>query len=317
MHIIIVDSNVTAQAVLADMLRSAGHIVIALAGAGEALAMIKADEVIDIAIVACELPDISGAEFCAEARLTAGEHRPLYIALMVSEQDNSAAMAALDAAADDFIQVPPRQGEIQARMRTAERLLALQRKLRRLATTDSLTGMLNRRAFVSRASEICAQAETRGSVSAILLDVDHFKEINDLYGHSIGDEALRAVAGEVGRDQLMVGRMGGDELCVLLEGHSEAEASAAAEQLRARIAALSVKTTQGKTSLTCSLGVSELAPGDDVDGLIRNADLALYRAKRAGRDCVATPPSAVWLEENPFKTAGVARTAKRQPAIRV
>lgn len=316
MHVVLVDPDLAAQAAVAGMLEPAGHVVSALADADEALAMINADEGIDAVIIAAELASMSGVELCWEVRLIAGERRPLYVALMASDVDGRTAIEALDGGADDVIQKPPRKREIRAQLRSAERLLTLQRKLIRLATTDSLTGLLNRRAFFGRATEICAQAASPGSVSAILLDIDYFKEINDLYGHSIGDEALRAVAGEVERDQLIVGRLGGDELCVLLDGHGEAEALAAAERLRAAIAGLSVKTVQGKTNLTCSLGVSELAPGDDIDGLIRNADLALYRAKLEGRDCVATPPTTVWLEENPLKTARVARAAKRKTAVR-
>jgi diguanylate cyclase (GGDEF)-like protein len=288
--------------------------VTGLADPREALDLIKADEGIDAVITASELTPMTGVELCWEVRLIAGEQRPIYVALMSSNIDGQTAIEALDVGADDLIQKPPKKQEIHARLRAAERLLTLQRKLIRLATIDSLTGLLNRRAFFERASEICARAPNTGSVSAILLDIDFFKEVNDLYGHATGDEALRAVAGEVRRGQSIVGRLGGDELCVLLEGCTEAEALKMAEKLRAGIAGLSVKTFEGKTSLTCSLGVSELASDEDIDGLIRNADLALYRAKLEGRDCAATPPPPVWLEENPLKSSGVARAVKRKTA---
>jgi diguanylate cyclase (GGDEF)-like protein len=296
------------------MLETAGHVVTALVDPREALARVKADEAIDAVIAAAELTPMTGVELCSEVRLLAGEHRPIYVALMSSTIDGRTVIEALDVGADDLIQKPPKKQEIHARLRSAERLLTLQRKLIRLATIDSLTGLLNRRAFFERATKICAQAPNTGSVSAILLDIDYFKEVNDLYGHSTGDEALRVVAGEVGRGQPLVGRLGGDELCVLLNGCTEVEALAAAERIRAGIAGLSVKTAKGKTSLTCSLGVSELAPEGDIDGLIRNADLALYRAKLEGRDRAATPPSPVWLEENPLKASRVARAVKRQHA---
>lgn len=314
MHIVFVDPSRAVQAAATRMLEPAGHVVSAFADPREALARIKADEGIDAVITAAELTPMSGVELCWEVRLIAGEQRPIYVALMSSNLEGRTAIEALDGGADDLIQKPPKKQEIHARLRSAERLLTLQRKLIRLATVDSLTGLLNRRAFFERATEICAQAPRTGSVSAILLDIDFFKEVNDLYGHATGDEALRAVAGEVRRGQSIVGRLGGDELCVLLDGYTEAEALEAAERLRAAIAGLSVRTAHGRTSVTCSLGVSELAPNDDVDGLIRNADLALYRAKLEGRDCAATTPSPVWLEANPLKATRVARAVKRKPA---
>jgi len=313
MHVVLVDPSRAVQSAVTSLLEPAGHVVSALADPCEALDRIKSDEGIDAVITAAELTPITGVELCWEVRLVAGEHRPIYIALMSSNLDGQTAIEALDVGADDLIRKPPRKQEIHAKLRSAERLLILQRKLIRLATTDSLTGLLNRRAFFERATEICAQASGSGSVSAILLDIDYFKEVNDLYGHSTGDEALRAVAREVGQGQPIVGRLGGDELCVLLNGCAEAGALEAAEELRARIASLTVKTAQGRTSLTCSLGVSELTPGDDVDALIRSADLALYRAKLEGRDRAAPPPPPVWLEENPLKAPRVARAARRKP----
>ncbi len=314
MHIVLIEPSHVVQAAISEMLEPAGHVVTALADPLAALDMIKADECVDGVVTAAELTPMTGVELCWEVRLISGEHRPIYVAVMSSNIDGQTAIEALDVGADDFIQKPPKKAEIHAKLRAAERLLTLQRKLIRLATIDSLTGLLNRRAFFERATEICAQAPKTGSVSAILLDIDYFKEVNDLYGHSTGDEALRVVAREVGQGQPIVGRLGGDEICVLLKGSTEAEALRAAEKLRAGIANLSVKTAQGRTSLTCSLGVSELAPGDDVDGLIRNADLALYRAKLEGRDCAATTPPPVWLEENPLKASRVARAVKRKPA---
>ena len=276
--------------------------------------MIKADEGIDAVITAAELTPITGVEFCWEVRLIAGEHRPIYVALMSSNIDGRTAIEALDVGADDLIQKPPKKQEIHARLRAAERLLTLQRKLIRLATIDSLTGLLNRRAFFERATEVCARAPNGSGVSAILLDIDFFKEVNDLYGHATGDEALRAVASEVRRGQSIVGQLGGDELCILLDGCTEAEALKVAEELRTGIAGLSVKTSEGRTSLTCSFGVSELGPDDDIDDLIRNADLGLYRAKLEGRNCAATPPPPVWLEENPLKSSRIARAVKRKTA---
>jgi len=315
MHIALVDPSHAVQAAVASLLESAGHVISSFTDSRVALETVRADETIEVVMAAGELTPIGNVELCWELRLIAGDSRPMYIALMSSSLDERTAIEALDVGADDLIRQPPSKEEFHAKLRAAERLLTLQRKLVRLATTDPLTGLLNRRAFFERGGAACANAQIDGTVSVILLDIDHFKEVNDLYGHFTGDETLRAVAREVGRGQKVAGRLGGDELCTLLDACGEAEALEAAEELRGRIENLSVKTANGRTSVTCSLGVAELVPHDDIDGLIRSADLALYRAKLEGRARTATTPTKDWLEENPLKKGRVARAAPRKSTV--
>ena len=312
MHVVLVDPSRAVRSAVANLLEPAGHVVSAHADACEALDRVQTDETIDAVITAAELAPMSGVELCWEVRLVAGEKRPIYIAMMSSNMEGPMAIEALDVGVDDLLHKPPNKHELQAKLRSAERLLTLQRKLIRLATTDPLTGLLNRRAFFERAIDVCADASANRNVAAILLDIDYFKEVNDLYGHHTGDEALRVVANEAGKEQPIVGRLGGDELCILLKDCTQADALKAAEKLCAGISAKSIKTSDGKTSVTCSLGVSELGPDDDVDDLIKNADLALYRAKHEGRDRAALPPLSSWLESNPRLTPGIARAGRRR-----
>ena len=260
MHVVLVEPSRAIRSAVATLLESAGHVVSALADPCEALDRIKTDKKIDAVITAAELTPISGVELCWEVRLIAGEQRPIYIALMSSNLEGRTAIEALDVGVDDLLHKPPDKQELHAKLRSAERLLTLQRKLIRLATTDPLTGLLNRRAFFERAIDICANASADRNVAAILLDIDYFKEVNDLYGHHTGDEALRAVANAAGVEQPIVGRLGGDELCILLKDCAQENALKVAEKLCASISALSVKTSDGNTSVTCSLGVSELGP---------------------------------------------------------
>jgi len=317
MHIALVDPSHAVQTDVATLLEPAGHIVSTFADSRSALETIRADETIEVVIAAGDLTPICSVELCWELRLLAGDTRPMYIALMSSTLDEQTSIEALDVGANDLIRQPPSKEELHAKFRAAERLLTLQRKLVRLATTDPLTGLLNRRAFFERAGAACTSAQIAGTVSVILLDIDNFKEVNDLYGHFTGDETLRAVAREMGRGQNAVGRLGGDELCTLLDACGEADALEVAEELRARIEGLSIETAQGKTSVTCSLGVAELAPHDDVDDLIRSADLALYRAKLEGRGRTAAQPSKDWLDENPLEKGRVARATRRKPAAEI
>ena len=166
-------------------------------------------------------------------------------------------------------------------------------EVQKLAVTDSLTGLLNRRHFFELAEHELRRAKRYSRpLSAIMLDVDHFKQINDTYGHTVGDEVLREVAQvcmKETRNVDVLGRYGGEEFVIVLP---ECEAHAArevAERLRQSIAELSMSTPEGPVQVTASLGVSSLSsPSTTLDALISAADTALYSAKRGGRDNVVS-----------------------------
>lgn len=169
---------------------------------------------------------------------------------------------------------------------------------RREALTDPLTGLKNRRAFDLVAQGMLDEAaREQRTLSLVLLDIDHFKRINDAYGHLFGDRVLRAVAGVLsggikGRD--VATRFGGEEFAVLLPSTDLAGACAVGEQLRAAVERGLIRrggTQESIGSITVSLGVAEVAPGENLDKLVERADRALYEAKRAGRNSVRTAPA--------------------------
>jgi two-component system, cell cycle response regulator len=311
MQVVLVDPSPVIQGAFTRLLKSQGHATQAFSSSLAALETIRADAAVDALICSAELSPISGVELCWEVRLIAGDRRPLYILFTSSNCEEKHVVEALDCGADDFISKPPRPQEFYAKLRVADRMMTLQRELIRLAVTDPLTGIYNRRAFFEQATEACQRAEQNGPLSAILFDIDHFKDINDLYGHAVGDEAIRAVAVGAQRNYPLVGRLGGDEFSVLLSGQSLAGAVAAAEALRSSFAEVQLRTEGGDARLTCSFGVSEWQPGDSPDDLMRGADLALYRAKSEGRDRVGTPPADSWLQQTPPQTKSIARSIPR------
>jgi two-component system cell cycle response regulator len=194
------------------LLATRNHEARAFVDGREALEYVKSDQDVDVLITSTQPISISGAELCREARLLATGRRPIHIIVMSSNDDQKHLIEALDGGADDFIRKPPAAEELYARLRCAERLASMQRQLIRLATTDPLTGMLNRRAFFERGHEACSRAAAGAMLSAIMFDVDHFKRINDEYGHDTGDEALRGVAREVTGQCAVVGRLGAKNL---------------------------------------------------------------------------------------------------------
>ncbi len=136
-----------------------------------------------------------------------------------------------------------------------------------------------------------------------MLDIDHFKKVNDVYGHAAGDEVLRAVAREAAAFSETVGRLGGEEFAIIVEGASDATVFDLAEELRLALAALEFNAGRGALRITGSLGISSWVSGDTVDTLLRRADVALYRAKNGGRNRVIVASSELG-ESEPGDSAG-------------
>jgi diguanylate cyclase (GGDEF)-like protein len=286
MRVVLVDPSRTVQKIVTRMLEARDHEVRAFTEGREALAYIKADAGVGALVTSAELISMSGMELCWEARLLASCRRPIYIVLMSSNYDRHSLIEALDSGADDFIGKPPVPEELYARLRAAERLALLQGELIRMATTDPLTAMPNRRGFFERAQEACAKAGLGRPLSAVMVDIDHFKQINDTYGHEAGDEAIRGVARAVMAESGIAGRLGGEEFALLLDGRRLSEATGAAERLRRQLEAMRIDIAGRALSLTCSFGASEWQCGDTIDHLLRRADAALYAAKTGGRNRV-------------------------------
>ena len=170
----------------------------------------------------------------------------------------------------------------------------LEEQLRELATRDALSGLLNRRAFLERGGALFDHCRRHAKPCAVLmLDIDHFKRINDQHGHQMGDEAIRACAQAIAsalRGADLLGRVGGEEFAALLPLSTAAEAARIAERIREGVAHLGLRTPQGQPlALTVSIGVAQMAPGHrDMHALLADADAGLYQAKAGGRNKVQT-----------------------------
>jgi len=171
----------------------------------------------------------------------------------------------------------------------------MEEKLRRLATTDPLTEAYNRRFFFEVAERELRLSERNGkALSLLLMDLDHFKEVNDRYGHSAGDHALRefvdAVRTEL-REYDLLARLGGEEFGILLTDTHALQADAIAERVRETVAQRQIRADDVTFSVTVSIGVARLQPSDGVEEALRKADRALYQAKEAGRNRIMFPAS--------------------------
>ena len=167
----------------------------------------------------------------------------------------------------------------------------MEQELQRLATTDGLTGVLNRRAFTSEADNLAALAQRLGHpVSLMILDADKFKSINDTYGHPVGDIVLKKLVEAVAsalRKTDVLGRLGGEEFGVVLPGTDGEGAAILGERILDAVRACAVDLPEKKLRFTISLGISELgAPPDNLEAAFKRADQALYEAKQSGRNCL-------------------------------
>ena len=216
MRIVMVDPSRAIQRAMTELIVPGEHEVFAFSEGQKALDCIGADDSVRALITSVQLADISGIQLCATARKLVGSRRALFIMVMSSTDDYGLVVQALDNGADDFIRKPPFAEELRARLRAADRLTLMQRDLIKYATTDSLTGLLNRRAFFDDAVEACKGADSKSPLSVIIFDVDDFKHINDRYGHQTGDIVLANLGAAVRTvSSGIIGRLGGEEFCLI------------------------------------------------------------------------------------------------------
>lgn len=310
MHVMVVDPNRTILDRVTRLLEARNHQVVPFQDGPEALDYIANHTSVEALLTGTELASMSGTEMCRKVRILAGKRRPIYILLMSASHERHNLIDVLAGDADDFIDKPPNAEELFARLRAAERLGSMQRDLLRMTTTDPLTGVLNRRAFFEVADNLCRKADNEPALSAIMIDIDHFKEINGIYGHDVGDEVIRRVASQAAQEDAIVGRLGGEEFAMLLLGKALTETVAVAEGLRTQMMALRMETEQGEVSLTCSFGVSTWKVDDNIDQLLRRADIALYVAKSSGRNRVISASGAN-AERSRLRTGSVIRAQVR------
>ncbi|MGB7586771.1 MAG: diguanylate cyclase [Terriglobales bacterium] len=259
-----------------------------------------------MAVLDWMMPGMDGIEVCRKIR--GREHAPYcYVLLLTAKDDREDVVAGLNAGADDYLTKPFDVDELRARVRAGKRILELQAALLRAHDTlqyesahDALTTLWNRGAIVGfLKNEIERQHRSNQPLGVMMADVDHFKKINDTYGHLVGDTVLKEVGRRLAagvRTYDSVGRYGGEEFLVIVPGCGPADLVASAERLRRSIAETKFETNAGDLAVTLSIGITsgcqDLACRQDSETLLRAADEALYAAKAQGRNRVAVAPVA-------------------------
>lgn len=295
--ILLVEDSQTTRALLSKYLTGTYRLVHAKDGA-EAWDVLERSTDIDLVITDINMPRMTGHQLLVKIRKSdEPRFKNLPVIVMTTTDDNVDRNLAFLNGANDFLTKPVDEIELQARVNvhyklahTIRELEASRRRLADQATTDPLTHLKNRRAFFENGSKHIAMARRYGTdVSVIVADVDHFKKVNDTYGHHAGDEALIAVSRillELTRTEDTVARVGGEEFAVLLPDTNRLGAAVLAERMRNAVERERFVLNDNAVTITISIGVASFAVElvDTVDQLLSIADQRLYLAKRNGRN---------------------------------
>ncbi len=310
MKVLIADDDATSRTLLRKSVLRWGYEVVVASNGSEAWGILEAGDSPPLAILDWMMPHVTGPELCRQVR--ANRREPYtYILLLTSMDSKDATVEGLDAGADDYIVKPFDEHELQVRLRAGKRIIDLQmdlllarEELRERANKDLLTMLPNRPAISAALErELSRCHRDRRTVGVILLDIDHFKKINDTFGHFAGDAVLRETAVRLRHNMRpydSVGRYGGEEFLVVLPNCDLEQASAQAERMRHRLESAVMRVDGEEMRVSASFGVtvsdgSERGP----DVFLRVADEALYRAKANGRNCV----SSMTLDESAVRLA--------------
>jgi two-component system cell cycle response regulator len=309
LRVLIVDDDPTALILMETLLGvTLGHKVYCAANGQQALA-VALEVMPQIVVTDWMMPVMDGLEFCRTLR-AAEWGQNMYVIMLTGIEAEDEISKAFEAGVDDYVAKPINSRALSARMRAAWHYVKLleswerdraqlkqfaaelaisNRRLERISMTDLLTDLPNRRAGMSAMDRAWKASDRSGQPLAVLMiDVDHFKAVNDEHGHAVGDAALKEVAKAIqnsARTEESVCRLGGEEFLVICGNVGMPQAILAAERLRMAIKAMPIRLGALVLHVTVSVGVALKEPGmADADALLNAADLALYGAKNAGRD---------------------------------
>jgi diguanylate cyclase (GGDEF)-like protein len=310
MKILIADDDPVSRRLMERTLQKSGYDVVTAEDGAQALEALARAEGPRLALLDWMMPGLDGPEVCRRVRARSDQPY-IYITLLTSRLSRDDVVAGLEAGADDYLTKPCNPEELKARLRTGQRVLRLEdtlvearEEMRFQASHDALTGLWNHGAILAGLRlELTRLALDRVPVSVLLCDVDHFKRVNDLHGHLVGDEILRQIAtrllGAV-RSGDSVGRYGGEEFLILLKCCAGVNLRDRAEKVRESVEYSPFPTDSGSLSISVSVGslsVDEQNAGQSMEAILRKVDAALYLAKTTGRNRIVCADSPL-LKDN-------------------
>jgi len=295
-QVLIADDDPLSRRMLEAFLAKSGYRVVTAVDGVDALRILSAEDSPPLAILDWMMPGLEGPQVCERVRALP-ERAYVYILLLTARNDKQDLLNGLQSGADDYLTKPFDAQELRARLHVGQRILDLQdsliaarEEMRFHATHDLLTGIDNRSVAIDAMNrESSRQARDGGSFGVVLLDLDHFKNVNDTLGHLAGDAVLKESARRMKlavRPYDTVGRYGGEEFLVVAPSSNGDGTLVLAERIREAIQSTLVTTQAGEVRVTASCGVAASTESNRLDThtLLRLADEALYRAKQRGRN---------------------------------
>jgi two-component system, cell cycle response regulator len=311
-RVLVAEDDPVTRRILEVRLRNWNYEVVAFDSGFHAWEAIQANDAPELLLLDWMMPGVDGIELCRRIRAL---NKPVYpyILLLTARATKQDILTGFEAGADDYLTKPFHVDELHARLRAGSRILTLQseliqtrEQLRFHATHDALTGVWNRKGISDLLTHELARAKrTNEPLGLMMIDLDHFKSVNDTYGHAVGDEVLKEIASRLAlsvRSYDLVGRYGGEEFLVILSGATIEEVRRRAQRLCAVLEQSPVRSETREVRVTISIGAVE-APINQLvtqNRLVELADRALYRAKELGRNRVET---CVYESESGSETA--------------
>ena len=296
MKVLIAEDDMTSRMILGSVIKKWGFLPVITCDGKEAWDAMQSKDAPKIAILDWQMPKLNGIEVCQKIR----KHNtsdPPYLIVLTSKDEKKDIVKALEAGANDFISKPYDNEELLARINVGKRMVELQsalsdafRALKHESMHDALTSIYNRRAIMELLKKEIARAKREKTNLYIgMCDIDHFKRVNDTYGHQVGDEVLIAFTRLI-MDQLRlydhIGRYGGEEFLILAPGPKGLEQTDMFERICRHVGNNEITTEKENISITVSIGVTRYTGVESPDILLAAADTALYHAKKTGRDRV-------------------------------
>ncbi len=329
-RILVVDDDVVQSKRMLDKLSST-YRVDHFAEHTAALEAARTETDFDLLIISQSLSDIDGLRLATQFKaIEAIRHVP--IIMLVEEEQQNLMLKALDLGVNDYISMPVDFNELTARVKTQVRRKKYQEALKSnyqesvsLAVTDGLTKLYNRHYLDTHLKNLVKQAVESGRpLSLLIMDMDHFKSVNDTYGHDVGDEVLRQLSGMIVqtiRSADLAARYGGEEFVILMPETDAARGYEGAERIRKLVESTPFKISHdiGAINKTISIGLSWLEPGDTPESLLKRADNALYESKNSGRNKVTPVPDSTYTPppsrsiNKPFAGPQAVEQAQQQP----
>ena len=297
MKILIADDDAVSRSMMRRLLTQCGYEVDTASNGIEAVQFVSKEEGPRLLLLDWMMPELDGPEVCRAIR--AGSRRAyIYIMLLTSKDSKEDLIEGLEAGADDFLTKPCNLQELRARLRTGERILQLEdilvtarEEMRYRATHDGMTNLLNRTSVIqSLREQVQKLPGTEEEFAAVICDVDHFKKINDTYGHPVGDEVLCEIARRLKHSVRIadaVGRFGGEEFLLILMRCTADYMPDLCGAICESIQSTPVLTTAGALHVTISVGAVHVGMAHtekSVEVVLQTVDFALYEAKTAGRN---------------------------------